>query len=292
MDEKGLAAEGLIGPVKLAWIRFLKGVLDPWVLILLAAAFILFAVAQAQQPGVSNALAQLLLAISTGVLGARIANRFGAALEEGVLFARGKVSVRGLKILLRHLSALEDRAATFLARHSAAGADSTTARDFEEIVSSCRQLQEQAISSIENWTDVVPEANIATAIGEISAAKSLLDEKERDIAAMKADYERQVDEAREQNLSLAQVATGLAERISSTQKEANELKRELEAANYKLLQSETKILRPLSGIMTVGQTIDHFKPVRNYLAGGAIPRPRMPKDRGDGEPPDTADEPA
>lgn len=268
MDEQQRGKdEGLVGPVKDAWIRFFRGMLDPWVILLLVAAAALFGLAQAQKPGMSNALVQLLLAISTGVLGARIANRLGTALEDGVLFARGKVAVRGLKILLRHITALEDRAIIFLKRQDSSSGGLSAARDFEEVVSSCRQLQEQAISSIENWTDIIPEASIATAIGEISAAKSKLDEREAEIESMRVDYEQQVAEAREQNRSLAQTTAQMMDRINEKQKEANELRRALESANYKLLVAETSKLTPL-----VPAWADLTKP--SALAGTIIARPK------------------
>ncbi len=49
----------------------------------------------------------------------------------------------------------------------------------------CKLLQEETVSSIENWTDIVPEADIKTQVGVISELGQNLSQREAELAALK-----------------------------------------------------------------------------------------------------------
>ena len=59
-------------------------------------------------------------------------------------------------------------------------------RNYEESIAICSLLQEETVSSIENSTDIVPEADIKTQIGVISDLKTSIDDKEGELTHLKA----------------------------------------------------------------------------------------------------------
>lgn len=153
------------------WKQFLSIVLDPWVIILLIASAYAGVQAANQTDPKSIALMTFIAAVGAGVLGGVLAKRWSDITEERVIVARGKTAVRGLKLLLSNIAHLEKRARVFLERYTPTGEtqrpDETTLA-FEEVVGRCRVLEEEALSSIENWTDIIPEADVKTQIGVIS----------------------------------------------------------------------------------------------------------------------------
>ena len=54
-----------------------------------------------------------------------------------------------------------------------------------EIIDRCTNLQEETVNSVENWTDIIPEAEVKTEIGEISKLQAEMVEKEAEITALK-----------------------------------------------------------------------------------------------------------
>lgn len=181
------------------------------------------------------ALLQVLMAISSGVLGGRIASSLSSMMEEGILSARGRVSVRSLKLLYRNITYLDNRIRTFLDRENATvQSTEITKRNYEELASSCRSLQDQATSSIENWTDVVPEANIAGAIDAIAELRAVIDSKNEELQASHANFTRlatQLDKTNAQSQTV----------IDQKEAELLAAQQELAALNAKLSQATAKV---------------------------------------------------
>jgi len=151
-------------------------VFEPWTLILLLASVALFAIGQQKLEPSVTALVQILLAVSSGVLGARVTNLLETASGKSVLEARGKVAVRGLKLMLVQTAAFQRRVERFIEnRQHIESHPEVTVRNFEEAVEFCRRIQEEAASAMETWVDVVPGADLSSLIGRITAAE---DERE------------------------------------------------------------------------------------------------------------------
>ncbi|WP_226426551.1 hypothetical protein [Xanthomonas sp. MWU16-30325] len=154
------------------WIRFWRLVSEPWTAILLVASVLLFAIGQKKLDQSVMALVQILLAVSSGVLGARVTNLLEAASGQSVLEARGKVAVRGLKLMLVQTAAFQRRIESFRANRTHMEAHpEVTQRNYEEAVEFCRRIQEDAASAMETWGDVVPSADLSSLIGRITAAE-------------------------------------------------------------------------------------------------------------------------
>lgn len=173
--------------LKAQWLAFLKVILDPWVLALAVAALYSGNAALSASPNSSASALALVASLASGLLGGRIAQRWGTLTEERVTVARGKTAVRGLKLHLGSVADLERRARGFLARSNTAVPSFSAGMALEEVVGRCRLLQEQVLSSIENWTDIVPEANIKTQIGEITRLADENDEQVAEVAKLKAE---------------------------------------------------------------------------------------------------------
>lgn len=168
--------------LKEKWKTFFSLVLDPWNLILIIATGSLFYISQINQDPVASSLLNILLTLAAAILGGRISQQWASITESGVLVARGKSAVRGLKLLLQSVSTLEARIKIFKTGNDADNPNpEVTQRNYEEAIAMCRVIQEEAVSSIENWTDIVPEADIKTLIGEMSSLKTKIEGREEEL---------------------------------------------------------------------------------------------------------------
>ncbi|MDH1661060.1 hypothetical protein N5E02_06490 [Stenotrophomonas sp. GD03777] len=170
------------------WKRFWRLVTEPWTLILLLASIALFAIGQQKLEPSVTALIQILLAVSSGVLGARVTNLLETASGKSILEARGKVAVRGLKLMLVQTAAFQRRIQRFIDNrdHIETNPD-VTIRNYEEAVEFCRRIQEEAGSAMETWGDVVPTADLSSLIGRITEADDQRDNLERLLEQAKVD---------------------------------------------------------------------------------------------------------
>lgn len=171
-----------------SWKRFWALVTEPWTAILLVASVALFVIGQQKlQPSVT-ALVQILLAVASGVLGARVTNQLESASGKSILEARGKVAVRGLKLMLVQTTAFQVRIQRFLTnREHIENHPEVTERNYEEAIEFCRRIQEQAASAMETWGDVVPAADLSSLIGRITEAEEQRDASMRDLEQAKVD---------------------------------------------------------------------------------------------------------
>lgn len=176
------------------WGAFLGTIFDPWALVLAITTVSSGMSAVKTTPAVASGLLTLLTSISAGLLGGRIAQRWAALVDESVIAARGKSAVRGLKLQLVGAADLERRTRLFLQRCEAPTGTGVSngfsvPMALEEVVDRCRLLEEQLLSSIEDWTDIVPEADIKTKIGEITKLASQIDQLSGDILATRKELD-------------------------------------------------------------------------------------------------------
>lgn len=159
------------------WKKFFQLAVDPGTIILLAIAMSLGIILVKQTNPVAITTLTIMLSIVSGFLGAVLTNHWSSLNEEKTIFARGKVAVRGLMLLLGNISAVNHRVREYLERHRDDSKRRGTAHEviktyLEEIIGQCVLLEEAAISSIENWTDIIPEANVRTNIGVITELRN------------------------------------------------------------------------------------------------------------------------
>ncbi|MEN6682187.1 hypothetical protein ABFC53_07985 [Stenotrophomonas pavanii] len=165
------------------WKKFWRLVTEPWTLLLLGTSIALFVIGQQKLSPSVTALIQILLAVASGVLGARVTNLLESAAGKSILEARGKVAVRGLKLMLVQTAAFQRRVERFIdnRKHIETNPD-VTVRNYEETVEFCRRIQEEAASAMETWVDVVPSADLSSLIGRITAAEDEHEETKRQLA--------------------------------------------------------------------------------------------------------------
>lgn len=187
------------------WKIFGGLVLDPWNLFTLIGLGFLLSVDSRSVNSLTNGLMSALTILASTVLGGRITNQWIKITEGGIVVARGKSAVRSLKLLLRSIAALESRVVRFLGNGEEIDTNPpVTRRNYEEIIETCNLLEEETVSSIENWTDIVPEADIKSQIGMISELKGTLTEKESDLSALKGQLEETQEESADERRLLGE----------------------------------------------------------------------------------------
>jgi chromosome segregation ATPase len=138
-------------------------------------------------------------------------------------------------VLLRNVAALETRIRKFCAAEEAQQcAAEVTKRNYEEVIAICGVLAEEVASSIENWTDIVPEADLKTQIGVITDLSASLEQRESDIAALRTSLEKAHGESKAHQ-------DALRENLRKSEQRLREL-------NSELLQEQLK----LGGLGSIG----------------------------------------
>lgn len=207
--------------LKARWKLFLNLILDPWTLLLILGISVLFYYSRREPSALASALLFVLITITSAILGGRIIKHWVDVTEGGAVLARGRSAVRSLKLLIRNIAALEGRIRDFRSREEEIQKHpEVIKRNYEEAIEICNFLQEETINSIEDWTDIVPEADIKTQIGVISELKSSLAEKENDLVMLK----HQLEEAQGKS---EQERNQLKEQIRKKETQINELSREI-----------------------------------------------------------------
>ncbi|HGM5034467.1 TPA: hypothetical protein ACKPZU_000199 [Stenotrophomonas maltophilia] len=225
---------------------------EPWTLLLLGTSVALFVIGQQKLSPSVTALIQILLAVASGVLGARVTNLLESAAGKSILEARGKVAVRGLKLMLVQTAAFQRRVERFIdnRQHIETNPD-VTVRNFEETVEFCRRIQEEAASAMETWVDVVPSADLSSLIGRITAAEDEHEATKRELAiAQQLLDSNKVDVEQTHELQLI---------IASLQKRLDDSETRIDRLN--------KRLRSRAGGETSTSNITTLKLHKNFLAG-------------------------
>ena len=172
--------------LKTRWGLFFDVIGDPWNVLLIISLAILSYNSVNQANVLVSTLLFILITVASAILGGRIAKHWADITEVSIVSARGHAAVRNLKLLLRLVTALEKRVTVFRIREEdILNQPEVTKRNYEEAIETCKQIQEQTVNSIENWTDIVPEADIKTEIGVISDLKDSLNAKEEDLKLLK-----------------------------------------------------------------------------------------------------------
>jgi hypothetical protein len=172
--------------LKEKWGSFLIVLLDPWVVLMLLATIVFLYYSTQTTDKNILALITLIISIVSGLLGGIIANRWAQMTELKVMVARGKSAIRSLKLILLNISNVEKRTKEYITCIDKDNKEyKLITSNFEEVIEKCNILQEEIISSIENWTDIIPEvANLKTQIGVISDMKLKQAQLEDDISGL------------------------------------------------------------------------------------------------------------
>jgi len=228
------------------WNDFFKVVFDPWVILLLVLTiiFIIYSANSADKSILG--ILTLVITLLSGLLGGVITNRWAQMTELKVLVARGKSAIRSLKLILLNISNIEKRTKVYIECLDKENKEfKLIVSNFQEVIEKCNILEEEIISSIENWTDIIPEVeNLKTQIGVISSMKIRETELQGDIENLNSKI---VEIAEVESKEKMQLKSKLYDK----EKDLNKTKEELREAERKL---NTTVLSGLtaSGAYSVG----------------------------------------
>lgn len=179
------------------WVIFFTIILDPLTLILLVALF--FLIYLSQQGEQNKLLMNILIAIisvTSGISGARIWNRWSEVTETKIIRTRGKLAIRNLGLLLLNIRFLEKRVKFHLEKLANKDGENELIKNYlEETIGKCNSLEEEVINSIENWKDIIPEADLRTQIGVISELKDTQSKLTDEINGLKDKLSKTTEES-------------------------------------------------------------------------------------------------
>jgi hypothetical protein len=214
--------------LKKRWSIFLSTVLDPWLLLLLIGSILLIFMATDQNDPKIIALLTILISISSAIWGSRLMTVWHDYTEGKALIRRGKMAIRNLILLLKNINLLEKRVFIYMDRIDNGKNNKTLSKTyFEEIIDKFHIIEEETVNSIEDWKDIIPEADVKTQIGIISDLKKELAEKqsEKNILLEQFKNIRQESEQERQDLE---------KQIQIREKEILKLKSDLNEKTFKI----------------------------------------------------------
>lgn len=169
------------------WKEFLCVLGDPWVIVFALTTAGLIIYSGRDHGGTQEALSTTMLIVASAILGGRVARVWTDISESSALVARGRLAVRGLKLLLGDLVYVDRRIQLHLMRRKRSLAEPKQMRLLlEEVRGRCAAMSEEAVSSIENWTDILPEADVRSQIGIISDLVGKLDAAQHEVKRVSA----------------------------------------------------------------------------------------------------------
>jgi hypothetical protein len=148
---------------------------DPIVITLVLGICPLIVGTSSAHSATESVLIGILLFIASTFLGSRVTAVWTKVQEQGELIFRGKLSVRGIGLFLKNIERLEGRLSQLLSRHVQSPVSESVFRGYlEEVILTCRSIREEGFSSIENWSDILPEVDGRSRLADISAIKTRL----------------------------------------------------------------------------------------------------------------------
>lgn len=176
------------------WKAFLTMVFDPLSVGLLVPTIFLSIVLVLQTDRIIIAIFTFLVAVFSGVLGGVLGKKWDDLTGERIIIARGKSAIRSLKLLLGSAVALERRVRQHLGQCAEENKKKRQALEtitihLEEVIGRCVLLEEGILSSIESWTDIIPEADVKTQIGLISELTSKVENLVQELSALSTELQ-------------------------------------------------------------------------------------------------------
>lgn len=215
------------------WATFVGVFFSPFVLILVVATaallYVSLSIPDLQSQPVVSAIITVFISIFSGLVGALVSRRWSEITEGGILITRGKSAIRGLKLLLLNVAAVEQRIKTYASAldESEAGYR-VTSNSYDELVERCKSLQEEAINAIEEWQDIIPEAaNLKTQIGVLS-----------DLKVQQLTLEQQVADTRSDLIETKTQSQGEKDRLNG---QLREKEHELSRVKSELRRKESEL---------------------------------------------------
>jgi hypothetical protein len=212
-----------------SWKNFSIVIVNPLTVILLLAIFFLIYLSQEQEKNklLMNIII-IIISIMSGVVGGLITNKWSEITETKIITTRGKLAIRNLGLLLLNMRSLEKRIALYLERLDKKGENNLINTYLEETIEKLNILEEEVINSVENWKDLIPEADLTTQIGVISDLKEKVSTLDGEIQQSKEKVDKIEEESSKEKDELI--------------KKIGEKEKELLSVKSKLQEKEIQIL--------------------------------------------------
>jgi hypothetical protein len=151
--------------LKQKWQTLLQVLLDPLVLVLSILMVSLFVVSftQAEVPFLASnkimaTVFVILISLTSAILGGRGWQQWRDSVEEKRLVARGKLAIRNLRLLFTNLTNFEN--AIRRQREGSASGEQPTGYQADMFDLSLMMIKEELIHAVEEWMDIIPEAQL------------------------------------------------------------------------------------------------------------------------------------
>ncbi len=244
-DASSIPIDDVWRPLKrlaISWTSAIEVLFSPLALILLVLTVALIYFHASANPDLLQkfpALGPLITTLSSifaGIAGGYLEKRWSSVSEGRILVTRGKSAIRGLTLLLQNLGGLERRVAIYLERARSSKVDPSITTSYEEVISRCTALEEEAVNSIEEWQDIIPEAaNVKTQIGMITTLKRDLEGYSTQVGALQSELAANQSRSKDEYQTL--------------QTQLLQMRAKFEATNGRLKEAERKLASsPLSGL--------------------------------------------
>jgi hypothetical protein len=212
--------ENKLNLLKMEWGDFFYAILNPMTIILIVCTVLLISL---HRNTVSNVWFSTILVILIGFIIGIVIHRFNKVYIdiqiERPRIRRGITAIRKLGILVENIRLLEARLETL--QIQAVQNDDVNHEvimtKFEELKNFCMSLQLACFSSIEDWTEILPHAPIATLHAQVIA--SFLHDREVAMDQLRELHE-QLEQSKDQP---AEVKTNIESLINEKEKAISEL---------------------------------------------------------------------
>lgn len=173
------------------WLNFIFTIFHPPVIIFLICSLgLLYVNYSFQGDKKITALLSALMIFSAGLLGTFIRKRWEILTEKPHLVAKGKMAIRNLRQILSNVVYLERKIKGNIPKVEKNEMDiKSMSQILDNIIDICKVIQEECKTSIENWADIIDEADITKMTADIITIRGEIEEKEREIEQLQLEKE-------------------------------------------------------------------------------------------------------
>lgn len=124
----------------------------------------------------------MVISLLSSLLGGFFMKKWGDLYKTRMLIARGYTTIRNINLLLSHIFSIKKRVSLYIRRLNREELNYDLLRShFEEVAERCNNLFEDAVNTIENWQDVIPEANLKQQIAQVANIQKELNNRLDDL---------------------------------------------------------------------------------------------------------------
>jgi len=223
------------------WNNFVITIFSPWTVCLIAITLFFAYRTAGQRTSENLAIFTFMLSIFSGVTGGMISKSWMDLTEQRVLVTRGKSAIRSLVLLIFNIGSAQLRIREYSAEIKDLDDDEDLDCDLvanwmKEESLRLNNLREEAINSVENWTDIIPEAKIRPELAKFDEEVSRV-----------ANYQSQHAQIEEKLKSIKQEAGSEKEEKEQLQKQLRAVEAEWRKAQDELKETQAKLERSVLG---------------------------------------------